>query len=310
VDDDGEPLEVARRLHLPLRLVVGVERVRRVPARVQRAAAAAVAQRRAVGAGARVPDVVRDPAAGRGVIIVPAAGADVVQHAPPPGQVLHAPRRDGHRRPPVAAAAQVQRELWPPVEGEDAPVALEVARRHALGVLVDEPEQVHLDARAGPERRASPRREALEEPRVEALRERRRRVPVAVRRPAHLADHHRQVAQPDPPQRRHQRVEVGVEHVRVDDSPVDDRLRGASAAVEEGEVQREVGVPVQAEERVDVDGERRAAAVEEADHVRHHARHVAAEPPRRRHRVARRRVVHVRVHGDRRLDRRPVPGLV
>ncbi|KAB8115660.1 hypothetical protein EE612_056309, partial [Oryza sativa] len=64
--DDGEPLEVARRVGLPLRLVVHVERVRRVPTRVERAAAAPVAERRAVGVRARVPDVVGEPA---GVVV-------------------------------------------------------------------------------------------------------------------------------------------------------------------------------------------------------------------------------------------------
>ncbi|BAT14581.1 Os11g0577866, partial [Oryza sativa Japonica Group] len=298
--DDGEPLEVARRVGLPLRLVVHVERVRRVPTRVERAAAAPVAERRAVGVRARVPDVVGEPA---GVVVRHVR----VQHAPPPWQVLDALRRHRHRRPP--GAAEVERELGPAVEREDAPVALEVARRHALGVLVHQPEQVHLDARARPERRAAPRRQPLEQAGVEPLRVRHGGVLVAVRRPPDLADHDREAPEPDPLQRRHQRVEVGVEHVGVVDAVVHHRPR-RRPAVEEGVVEREVVVAVEAEEGVDVDCERRAAAVEEPDHVGHGAGDVVAEPPRRRHRVARRRVVHVGVHRHRRLDPLPVPGLV
>nr|CAB3491837.1 unnamed protein product [Digitaria exilis] len=62
-----------------------------------------------------------------------------VQHAPPPGKVLDARRRCRHCRP--ADAVEVERKLWAAVEGEETPVALEVARRDALGVLVDEPKQ-------------------------------------------------------------------------------------------------------------------------------------------------------------------------
>jgi hypothetical protein len=70
---------------------------------------------------------------------------------------------------------------------------------------------------------------------------------VAVSGPAdHADDDGMHVAAPHGLERRHKRVEVGVEHVRVQDAVVVHRRR---AAVAEGVVEREVVVQVQARER-------------------------------------------------------------
>nr|ACN28343.1 unknown [Zea mays]ACN28478.1 unknown [Zea mays] len=290
-------LEVAGLVLLVLRLVVRVERVRRVAGDVHAAARGAVPQRRAVGERAGVVDVGAEPAEVLG---------SGVQRAPRPGQVRHAARR--HQRRVPALPREVHGELGLAVVPQHAPVALEVARRDALGVLVDEPEQVHLRrALARPRRRAGVRRQPPQQARVEALRVGRLGVPVAVRGPPHLAHDHRHVAVPHGPQRRHQRVEVGVEHVGVQHAVV---VHWRRAAVEEGVVQREVLVQVQAQERVDVHGEGRAVPSQEPHHVRHQPRDVGAEPPRRRNRVAPRGVVHVGVQRHGRLDPVADPGVV
>nr|ACR34706.1 unknown [Zea mays] len=284
----GEALEVAAALHLVLHLEVHVEGVGRVAGGVQAVARGAVAERGAVGEGAGVGDAVADLAR------VLRVGVD---DAPLAGQVLDPPRR--HERRVPALPRQVHGVLGLAVVAHDAPVALEVARRHALGVLVDEAEQVDLDVLARAQRRAGAGRQLPQQARVELLRERGRGVLVAVGRPPDLADHDGEAADARRGQRGHERVEVGVEHVGVLDAVVHD---GAARAVEEGVVQREVVVVVEAQERVDVDGEGRAALVQELHDLRHEAGDVGPEPPRRRHQVVLGRVVHVGVQRHRRLD--------
>jgi hypothetical protein len=134
----GEALEVAAALHLVLHLEVHVEGVGRVAGGVQAVARGAVAERGAVGEGAGVGDAVADLAR------VLRVGVD---DAPLAGQVLDPPRR--HERRVPALPRQVHGVLGLAVVAHDAPVALEVARRHALGVLVDEAEQVDLDVLVG-----------------------------------------------------------------------------------------------------------------------------------------------------------------
>ncbi|BAS86800.1 Os03g0792850, partial [Oryza sativa Japonica Group] len=256
----------------------------------------AVAERRAVGEGAGEVDVVGELAGVLGV------GVD---DAPRPGQVRHALGR--HEHGVLALPGEVDGVLGLAVEPEDAPMALEVARRHALGVLVEEAEEVDLDVLPRPRRRAGVGGEALEEAVVEALRVGGGGVLVAVGGPADLADDDGHVAVADALERRHQRVEVGVEHVGVGDAVVHHRRR---AAVEEGEVDGEVVVEVEADERVDVDGERRAVVGQELHHLRHQVGDVGAEPPRRRHLLVLRRVVYVGVERHGGLDAVAEAGVV
>ncbi|KAF7056752.1 hypothetical protein CFC21_064133, partial [Triticum aestivum] len=286
-----EALEVTGLVLLALRLVVGVEGVGGVAPGVHAVARRAVPQRRAVRVAARVVDLGAEEL----VEIVPAGLG--VERAPRSGQVLHALGR--HQHCVSALPAEVHGELGLPVVPEDAPVPLEAAWLHALPVLVHHPEQVRLDVPVRPRRRAAVRRQPLQQPVIEAPRIGRLGVPVAVRGPPHLADNDRHVAVPHCRQRRDQRVEVGVVHVGVHHTVVVHRRR---PAVEEGEVQGEVVVEVEAEEGVDVDGEGRLVLGQELDHVRHDAGDLGAEPARRRHGVPGRGVVHVGVERDRRLD--------
>ncbi|BAS85565.1 Os03g0656850 [Oryza sativa Japonica Group] len=295
----GEALETARLLHLVLHLEVGVEGVGGVAGGVHAVARRAVAQRGAVGVRAGVVDVVADPAHGvrRGAR---------VEHAPRAREVGDAARR--HERRVPALPCEVHGVLGLAVVPEDAPVALEVARRHALGVLVDEAEQVHLHVLVRPQRRPGVGRQLPEQPGVEPLREVRPGVLVAVGWPPDLADDDGEAPDAGGDQRRHERVEVGVEHVGVLDAVgVDD---GAGRAVEEGVVEREVVVAVQAQEGVDVDGEGRAALVQELHDLRHQPGDVRPEPPRRRHLHVLRRVVHVGVQRHGGLDGVAVAGVV
>jgi hypothetical protein len=179
------------------------------------------------------------------------------------------------------------------------PVPLEAARLHALLVLVDEPEQVDIQVLARPRRRAAVRRQALQQPVVEPLRVGRLGASVTVGGPADLPDDDGHVAVTYRHERRHQRVKVGLEHVGVRDAVVVHRRGGP---VEEGEVEREVVVEVEAEERVDVDGEGRLALRQELDDVRHDAGDVGAEPARRRHGILGWGVVHIGVERYRGLE--------
>jgi len=296
----GEALESAGLVLLVLHLEEGVERVGCVAVAVHATARRPVSQRGAVGERARVVDVV-------GELLHGVAAGVGVDDAPRPGQVLHAARRHQHRVLPLPA--QVHRVLGLPVVPEDAPVPLEVAGSHALDVLVQETEQVHLDVLVRPRRGAGVRRQTLEQAVVEPLRVRAGGVLVAVGGPADLANDDGHVAVPDRLERRNQGVEVGVEHVGVGHAGarVHQRRR---VAVEEGEVHGEVVVEEQADERVDVHREGRAVVAQELHHLRHQVRDVGAPPPRRRHRVVLRGHVHVGVQRHRGLDGVPEPGLV
>uniref|UniRef100_A0A3B6LUL4 Uncharacterized protein n=1 Tax=Triticum aestivum TaxID=4565 RepID=A0A3B6LUL4_WHEAT len=285
---DGERLEVARLVLLVLHLEVHVEGVGGVAVHVHAVAAGAHAERRAVGEGAGVVHVLHQLALVLGVGVV---------HAPRLGQVLHALGRHQHGVLPVPG--EVHGELGLAVEAEHAPVPLERARRHALDVLVQEPEEVDLHVLFGPERRAGVGRQPRQQAVVEALGEGVGGVLVAVGRPADLADDDGQVAVADGGERRHQRVEVGVEHVGVSVDAVDQRL---GEAVEEGEVDGEVLAEVEAEVGVDVDGEGGAVVGQELHHLRHERGDVRPEAARRRHLVVGGRVVDVGVERHGGLD--------
>uniref|UniRef100_A0A8R7QYB4 Uncharacterized protein n=1 Tax=Triticum urartu TaxID=4572 RepID=A0A8R7QYB4_TRIUA len=257
VGDLGEAVEVAGAHVLVLHLEVHVECVGDVAHLVEPVAGAAVAQRRAVAAGAGVLDVPPQ------LVHVLVLGGLVVEHAPLLGQVLHAGH--GGEPPVVPLPRQVHAELGLAVVGEDAPVALEVARRDALHVLVEEAEEVDVHL-ARPEVGALVLGQLLEEAVVEAARELGVGVLVAVGGPADLADDDLEAGHAGLLERAHQRVVVGVEHVGVADAAV---VLDAAAAVEEGELEGEVVALVEAEEGVDVDDEGRAVVVHELDHVGH-----------------------------------------
>uniref|UniRef100_A0A8I7BCS6 Uncharacterized protein n=1 Tax=Hordeum vulgare subsp. vulgare TaxID=112509 RepID=A0A8I7BCS6_HORVV len=256
VGDLGEAVEVAGAHVLVLHLEVHVEGVGDVALLVEAVAGAAVSQRRAVAAGARVLDVPRQ-------LPLAVLGGVLVEHAPLLGQVLHAGH--GREQPVVALPRQVHGELGLAVVGEDAPVPLEVARRDALHVLVEEPEEVDVHL-ALPEVGALVLGQLLEEPVVEAPRQLGVAVLVAVRGPADLADDDLEVGHAGLLERAHQGVVVCVEHVGVAHAAV---VLDAVAAVEEGELEGEVVALVEAEEGVDVDDEGRAVVVHELDHVGH-----------------------------------------
>jgi hypothetical protein len=266
--DDGEVVERAGVLHLVGRLEVLVERVGDVAAGVEAAAGRAGAEAGAVGVLARV----LHGAADGGVV-----GVGVLpEHAPLLGQVADAlGRHDG------AAVGEAERVLGRAVVVEDAPVALEVSRVDALGVLVQQREDVdvgHLRAA----RRALAGDDAVEEPLVELLRAGDVGVLVAVGGPADLADDDGDGAEPVLLERGDERVvvgveDVGVEHVAVLHAGLRRRRAGRR---EEGVVLGEVGIGVHGQEGVDVDGEDAVVVEQEADEVDHEALDVGAEVAR------------------------------
>ncbi|CAH9084699.1 unnamed protein product [Cuscuta europaea] len=96
------------------------------------------------------------------------------------------------------------------------------------------------------------RRHFLEKSPVELLCQLGVRFGVAIRRPPDLTDDYSHAFAPGFLQRPHQRVQIRVEHVHVRHPFVDD---GFGAVVEEGELDREIWVLVEAEEWVNVDEE-------------------------------------------------------
>uniref|UniRef100_A0A804RA10 Uncharacterized protein n=1 Tax=Zea mays TaxID=4577 RepID=A0A804RA10_MAIZE len=210
-------------------------------------------------------------------------GAGVrAEHAPLLGEVADALGR--HDRP---AAGEPERVLGRAVVVEDAPVALEAARVDALVVLVQQREDVDVGHLRAP-RGALAGDDAVEEALVEALRVGGVGVLVAVGGPADLPDDDGDGAEAVLLERGDEGVVVGVEDVGVEHVAVlHAGLRGARAGGREvGVVDGEVGVGVQGEEWVDVDGEHAAVVEEEADEADHEAGDVGPEVARGRAAVA------------------------
>ena len=131
---------------------------------------------------------------------------------------------------------------------------LKIPWRNALVVFVNEAEEVNHGGGAVGSRRSSQLSatgEAAEEPGVESLCVGGSCKDVTFGGPAGFSNDYWHGGVACCRQRRHQRVEIGVEHVSVLDSAVDDW----GGTVEEGKVNGEVLVCIETEERVDVDRE-------------------------------------------------------
>ncbi|KAL8167157.1 hypothetical protein V2J09_008656 [Rumex salicifolius] len=185
-----------------------------------------------------------------------------IQHTPLLRLILHAlsPYKILILIPP----RQVHGEFWLPVEAEDSPMPLEIPRSNGLGVFIE--------AKGGPDVVGQLRQEALVEPNgvgdVGVL--------VPVSGPTDLSHNDVHVPEPDGFEGGVEGVEVGVEDAGVRDAVVDDRV---GDAVEEGIVDGEVVVPVEAEEWVDVDHEGGIVLGQEADDGGHEVGDVWAERP-------------------------------
>ncbi|PON49424.1 hypothetical protein PanWU01x14_230080, partial [Parasponia andersonii] len=170
-------------------------------------------------------------------------------------------------------STQIQIVLDRPIEVENPPVALEVPRVDALGVFVEQSEDIDV-GQSGPPRGPLPLHDALDQALVEPPSVLDVCVRVAVGGPAHLADCDGHGPEAVLLQSGHEGVEIGLHDVVVGDGAVDD---GVGRAAEEGVLLGEVGVGLEAEERVDVDGEGAAIVAEELDDGEHEGVDVGSE---------------------------------
>ena len=137
---------------------------------------------------------------------------------------------------------EVERVLGNAVVVEHTPVALKRAREDALGVLVQEAEEVKLDGRVRAQGRADITLQVLDELiHVQSRVVNGRVRGSAVRGPSNLAEHDGHVRVAGYFERRVQSIEAGIKRVFVSDCAVHDRACGA---VEEGVADRVVRVLV------------------------------------------------------------------
>lgn len=154
-------------------------------------------------------------------------------------------------------------------------MAFEVPRLDALGILINEAEQVGIH-RAWSHGSASAHvgHDTLIEPLCISY----VGIPIAISRPSDLPDDDSDVSESILLQRPDQGVIVGIKHIVVD-SPI--VIYGARVSVEEGVVHREVGIVVEAYERVDVDSEWSSILAQETNNLHHQISDVCSEVPRR-----------------------------
>lgn len=194
------------------------------------------------------------------------------EDAPPPGEV---PDIAG-RNQTAGVGAEAEVILCCPVVVKDSPVAFEVPRLDALGILINEAEQVGIH-RAWSHGSASAQmgHGTLIVPLCISY----VGIPIAISRPSDLSDDDRHVPESILLQRPDQGVIVGIKHIGVG-SPI--VIYGARVSVEECVVHREVGIVVEAYERVDVDSEWSSILAQESNNLHHQIFDVCSEIPRRR----------------------------
>lgn len=152
-------------------------------------------------------------------------------------------------------------------------MALKVTRLDALLVLVEQAKEVDV-RRCRSLGRAAPLSDPIEEALVEPARVINIGMDVTVSGPPNLADDYRHGSKTVALERPDEGVIVGLEHVGVGDGAVDD---GGGGGGEEGIVDGEVWIGVEAEEGVNVDGQRATVVLKETDDGEHEVTDVRAE---------------------------------
>ncbi|RYR04549.1 hypothetical protein Ahy_B06g084311 [Arachis hypogaea] len=169
-----------------------------------------------------------------------------IKHAPFLFEVLYIFRTNEHLV--LILAGKVHRELRLPIIPENPPVTLEVPWLNALSILIKEPEQIDFDvsrAAGCPFVGCKPWQESIVEPqsitRVGVL--------VAVSRPSNFSNNYGQVSVPCFAESGNKGIKIRIEDIGVRCPVI---VYGVGDTIKEGIIKREIVMPIETQERVNV----------------------------------------------------------